>query len=330
MRQGVESLAQAGNVGSLFQYAIQMPVNLPRQQSAMLPIVNAEVTGTKLSIYNANVNAKHPLNGMRFTNATELHLMQGPITVFDGGSYAGDAMIEDLAPGTTRLLSYALDLETEVAPRSVGRPEQLLSARLVKGTMFLSRKYTREQTYVVKNSGKRPKTVLIEYPLQQGWTLVTPKESEKTRDLYRFSVEAKPGEPAELKVEEERVQDQQIVLSNLDNSSIQVYLREKAVSERVKAVLQEIVKRKQDIDQVAAEKAQLQRRISEIGDDQNRIRQNMTQLDRNGDLYKSYVKKLGDQETELATLRDKIASLTDRETGLRKSLDEYLVGLDLQ
>ena len=34
------SSAQAGDVGNLFQYAIATPVTLPRQQSAMLPIVN--------------------------------------------------------------------------------------------------------------------------------------------------------------------------------------------------------------------------------------------------------------------------------------------------
>ena len=80
-----------------------MPVALPRQQSAMLPIVNAEVKGEKVSIYNQAVQAKHPLYGLKFTNTTDLYLMQGPITVFDGGVYAGDARIEDLPPGGERL-----------------------------------------------------------------------------------------------------------------------------------------------------------------------------------------------------------------------------------
>ncbi len=98
-REGVQSAAQAAELGSLFQYSIATPVSLPRQQSAMLPIVNADVKGEKVSIYNQSVQAKHPLCGLQFTNTTGLHLMQGPITVFDGGSYAGDAKIEDLPPG---------------------------------------------------------------------------------------------------------------------------------------------------------------------------------------------------------------------------------------
>ena len=69
---------------------------------------------------------------------------------------------------------------------------------------------------------------------------------------------------------------------------------------------------------------------SEIGEDQARIRQNMAQLDRNSDVYKSYVKKFSDQETEIEKLRGQIAGLTAEETKLQGQLDEFLSGLDLQ
>ena len=59
----------------------------------------------------------------------------------------------------------------------------------------------------MKNSGKKAKKVLIEYARDPNWTLVSPKEpAEKTRDKYRFAVDAKPGEPAKLVVDEERTE----------------------------------------------------------------------------------------------------------------------------
>ena len=67
--------------------------------------------------------------------------MQGPITVFDDNVYAGDAKIEDLAPGSQRLISYAMDLDTEVAPESKDTPEQLVSVRLDKGTLIATNKW---------------------------------------------------------------------------------------------------------------------------------------------------------------------------------------------
>jgi hypothetical protein len=329
--QGVQSVAKAADVGNFFQYSIDTPVTLPRQQSAMLPIVTGDVKAEKLSIYNQGVQAKHPLSGLKFTNTTGLYLMQGPITVFDGGAYAGDAKIEDLPPGTERLISYALDLDTEVAPESKGRPEELLSVKLIKGTMIASRKYVRATDYTVKNSGKAAKKVLVEYPFDPAWKLITPeKPEEKTRNLYRFAVEAKPGEPAKLSVEEERTEQQQVALNNLDDNAIHFYLNAKVVSEKVKEALGEIVKRKAAIGEIAVKKQQLEQRIHEIGEDQNRIRQNMAQLDRNSDVYKNYVKKFSDQESEIEKARNQIATLNDQATGLQKSLDDYIMGLDLQ
>src|SRR6185503_14906449 len=96
--QGVQSAANATEIGDFFQYSIEQPVNLNRQKSAMLPIVNQAVEGKKVSIYNPSVHVKYPLLGLKFKNTTGLHLMQGPITVFESNSYAGDSRILDLQP----------------------------------------------------------------------------------------------------------------------------------------------------------------------------------------------------------------------------------------
>jgi hypothetical protein len=329
-RQGVQSLAQAGNVGELFRYAIATPVTLPRQQSAMLPIVNEDVKGEKVSIYNEAVQAKHPLNGLRLTNTTKLHLMQGPITVFDDNVYAGDAKIEDLAPGSQRLLSYALDLDTEVAPESKGLPEQLLSVRLYKGTLIATNKWVRTHDYTVKNSGHKEKKVLIESALEPDWKLVAPaKPEEKTRDRYRFAVAAKPGEPAKLHVEEERTGSQQIALWNLDEGTAGIYVRAKVVGDKVKAALAWIVQRKTELNQASQKRSQLQQKIQEIGEDQSRIRENMQRLDQGSDLYKRYVKKLSDQEDEVERVRAEIQQTQSQQNTLHKAIDEYMMGLDL-
>src|SRR5207237_7585114 len=103
--RSVSSAATASKLGDFFQYAIDKPVSLARQKSALLPIVTKEVEASRTSIYNERVQAKFPLLGMRFKNTTGLHLMQGPITIFERATYAGDAVIRDLQPGDERLLS---------------------------------------------------------------------------------------------------------------------------------------------------------------------------------------------------------------------------------
>ncbi len=328
---GVAAAAQAAEVGELFQYTIDTPVNVPRQQSAMLPIVNSKVEGEKLSIYNPAVQAKHPLNGLRLKNSTDLHLMQGPITLFDGGSYAGDARIEDLPPGGERLLSYAIDLDTEVALEGKPHADQLVSASLAKGVLQITHKFLRSQIYTAKNSSSKAKHLLIEYPYDASWKLVKPeKPAEKTRDMYRFALTAEPGKPAKLTVEEEQVVSQQIAAMNLDSNAIQIYLRAPTVSDQVKQALQEIVKRKSEIEQLVQRRQQADQQINAITQEQTRIRENMAQLDRNSDLYLRYVKKFSSQEDEVEKLRAEMAKLQQQANEKRQLLDQFLLGLELK
>jgi hypothetical protein len=329
--RGGQSMAQGGDVGEMFRYTIATPVKLQRSQSAMLPIVNESVQGEKVSIYNEATHAKHPLNGLRLKNTTELHLMQGPITVFDDGAYAGDAQIQDLQPGTERLISYAMDLDTEVAPTNKQDPAALVNVRISKGTMFTSHKHTRTKSYVVKNSAKKAKKVLIEQAIELPWTLVAPKEpSEKTRSLYRFAVNAEPGKPVTQEVKEEWTQGEQVAVSNLDGARIQYFLAAREVSDDVKKALREVVQRQSAIGSVVAKHQELERQIVVIGQEQERIRGNMAQLPKEADLFRRYVTKFTEQEDAIDALRKQVTATIDEEQRLRKGLDDYLIGLELK
>lgn len=328
--QGVQSLAQAGEVGQLFQYHIENPVTLPRQQSAMLPIVQGQVKAEKVSIYNQGVQVKHPLNGLQLTNTTGLHLMQGPITVFDGGAYAGDAQIQDLEPGSRRLISYALDLSTEVAPAGKPQTSQLVGVKLVKGVLYVTRELQRTQEYTVKNSGSETKKVLIEYPKYAPWKLVEPAEPEETtRDLYRFVVTAKPGEPAVLQVREEQTTSEQVVLTNIGSELIVYYMNTTVVSPAVKEALAEVVRRKQALSELVEERGRIEKELNVINSEQARIRQNMAQLDRASDLYARYVTKFGEQEDMVEKLREKVRQLLEQESKARRELDRFLSDLTI-
>src|SRR5204862_7031746 len=105
-------------------------------------------------------------------------------------------------------------------------PMQLVSLKIVRGIMQITNRLEREQTYTVKNSGKKAKQVLVEYPLEAPWKLLTPeKPAEKTRDRYRFLVAAEPGKPAELKVREEQTISSQTALTNIDGNQLVIHVR---------------------------------------------------------------------------------------------------------
>ncbi|HEX4128465.1 MAG TPA: hypothetical protein VHZ24_00375 [Pirellulales bacterium] len=327
---GVATAASASDLGELFQYVIDKPVVLPRQQSALLSIVQENVKAEKLSIYNPAVQPTHPLNGLRLHNTTALHLMQGPITVFDSGAYAGDAQIEDMSPGSERLLSYAIDLDVEVVQDRKLAPEELVSVRIAKGALTASRKQRQTQRYTVKNSGRDDKRVLIEQPYASGWKLLAPqKPDEKTRDRYRFAVQATPHKPVELVVEEEAVIDQQFAISNFNADSIEFYIRAKSVSDNVKSALSDVAQRKQSLELLTVMQKHVNDRIEAIGQEQGRIRENMQQLDHNSELYGRYVKKFTAQEDEIERLRTQANDVERQIEEARRDLDQFLLNLDV-
>ncbi len=331
MSESIAAVAQAGEVGELFRYDIDLPVSIKRQRSAMLPIVNQAVETSKVSIYNQSVHAKHPLNGIRLKNTSDLHLMQGPITLFDGGVYAGDAKIPDLPAGSERLLSYAMDLEVEVAPKHEATARRLVTVKLTDGLLHATYKLSRSWSYTIKNSGDQPKTVLVEHPLQNGWKLIRPKQAdETTRDQRRFAVEALPGEPTQLKIDEEQTTEVVLKLRRQFNTSrYRFYLSADKVSANVKAALQEIRQRGAAIADFNHQLQQRQNELKIIDQEQSRIRKNMQQLPRNSELHKRYIKKFTEQEDAIERLRAEIRELKAAVTQKEKELRDYLQGLEV-
>src|SRR3954453_20206042 len=151
-------------LGDHFQYAIDHAVNLPRQKSALLPIVGKDVQGERVSIYNERTHAKFPLLGLVFTNTTGMHLTQGPLTVFEGSTYAGDARILDLQKGERRLLSYAIDLGTEVQAVPHSDNGRLTAVRVIKGLAECTTKTSDTKTYTVVNRSDTDRALVIEHP----------------------------------------------------------------------------------------------------------------------------------------------------------------------
>lgn len=328
--QGVASMAMAEDKGELFEYRIEQPVTLAKHTSALLPIIGQTLVGQKVSIYNQASNAKHPLNGYRLKNSSALHLMQGPITLFDGGAYAGDARIEDLPPGQDRLISYALDLKTEVEPKLEGGMQELATVSLKKGTMLVSRRMVEDWTYLVKNRDQKTKTVLIEQPYRADWKLVEPKEpTERTRDMYRFAVSVESGKSASLKVKETLPIQESILLMDSGINQIAYYQQAKEVSPKVKEALQRVVQLRSKLDDTRVQRTRQEQRIQEITAEHARIRENMQRLAQNSDLYTRYVKKLDQQETELEKLRKDIESLKNTEDEQRRELQNYVMNLDV-
>lgn len=331
-----DAMASGGQVGTLFQYAINQPVTVPRQRSAMIPIINQKIEGEKVSVYNQYADPRHPMNGISLKNTSKLHLMGGPITVFDGNAYGGDALIEDVPPGDQRLLTYAMDLAVDVEPRVASPGDKLLAAKIVNGVMTVTWKNRMETTYTVKNNANEKRTVLIEHPLKPGWDLLEPKQAdERTRSVYRFRVPVEPRargsaeQSAKLVVVEEMPRLQEVRLLN-DNNAPRLYVAQEGMTPKLKAALGQIIKLQDELAGLTAQRSEKETRLKEIEQEQERIRNNMKELDRNSELYKQYVTKLTAQETEFDKLRTESKDLRAKETAKKQEIADFINALNIE
>jgi hypothetical protein len=331
LARGIESVASAQDLGDFFEYSIEHPVTLPRQKSALLPVITQRVEGRRVSIYNERHLAKHPLLGFYLKNTTGLHLLQGPITVFDDSTYAGEAKIGDIQRGEERLLSYAVDLGTEVEPQAKRQPDRLVAVRVQRGVLYATNKVREEKTYVIRNRSEQDRVVLIEHPYRgPDFKLIAPeKPLERARDVYRFEVTVPKGETKKLEVIEERDVVSTVALSNADDQTIRIFLQSPITSQKVKDALSEIVQRKHRLAQLQQELTQTQAELKILVDDQARLRANMQALPPSSETYKRYLKKLDEQEPLIDKYQERIKALQQDILKQRQALDNYLVNLNL-
>jgi len=134
------------------------------------------------------------------------------------------------------------------------------------------------RTYTVRNVDKKAKTLIIEHPLRQGYTLLNQKPAEKTASAYRFEIQLAAGATQEFPVSEERVYDQTYQVTSLTPDMILSYVSNRTLSDAGRGQLQRIADQKQ---QVAANDRALQEAEGQTRDltaDEERIRQNIGSL----------------------------------------------------
>jgi hypothetical protein len=320
----VIAAASAGQVGELFQYSVSH-VSLPRQRSAMLPIITDDIAAERVSIYNQSLLSQHPLNGAHLKNTTGKHLLQGPITVLDANSYAGDARIDNLPPGQERFISYAIDLQVQVNALNQQQESRVQTGRLVKGVLQLTRKNVFTQDYMMENRADRDKVLIVEHPFRKGWKLVdSPKPIETTDTWHRMRESVPAGKTVTLTIKEEMIQSETIAILPSDLGQLESYSRMGEIPKEVRDVLVKAMSLKSALVDTERQMRERQQQVTEITQEQQRIRENMATVSQTSQYDTRLLTKLNDQETAIEKLQGEVDQLKRSYDRQRQELEIYL------
>uniref|UniRef100_Q02B29 DUF4139 domain-containing protein n=1 Tax=Solibacter usitatus (strain Ellin6076) TaxID=234267 RepID=Q02B29_SOLUE len=328
-QSSIAGAAIGRELGDLFEYRIAQPVTIRKSESAMLPFLQQPVEGRKLLIYSDHAS-QHPTNAAELTNNSGKTLDGGPLTVYDAGAYAGEALMETLKAGDKRLISYAVDLGTRITEAFGGKQAFVREFHASRGILTMKFAAEETRTYTIRNVDKKPKTLIIEHPLRPGYTLLNQKPTEKTATNYRFEVALGASASQEFAVNEERVYDQSTAVTNLTPDILVSYIQNRALSDTGRRQLQRIADQKRLIaaNDTALQDADTQNR--QLTGDEDRVRRNIQSLNNvsgQQQQVQTYARQLDTIEQQLATLRDRQAALQTKKTALQSDLDKLVEAL---
>jgi hypothetical protein len=231
-----------------------------------------------------------------------------------------------LQPKEERLISYAVDLGTEVNPVPSSDNGRLTMLKAVKGVLHITTKLMETKTYTVKNRNDQERIVLIEHPVRNDFKLVDEKVTpmEVASDVYRFDVKVAAGKTENLTVTEERVLSQQLEVANVNDERIVWFLNNPVTSDKVRAGMKRVLALREAATKTQREIVEQQQQLKTITDDQVRLRANLKEMPATAAAYKRYLEKFDAQETQIEQYQAKIKELQGTEFKQRKELEDYL------
>jgi CHASE3 domain sensor protein len=322
---GAVQTAAGSDAGGQFEFTIKNPVSLNRRMSAMFPLVEANIEAKKLLIYSGS--GKFPRLGAEITNTSKMKLPAGPITIFDGGVYAGDALIEFWNEGEKRLISFGEDLSVSASVSS-SDARAVSSVKISSGVMTINRDMTFSKKYSFLNSGAA-KQLVIEHGKTAQASLVSPKADEQTESLYRFNINIAANKETELVVNEQRPLMERITLLPLSLNSLISYTSNQEIPSNARAALAKAVELRQDVEKADAAVRETETQKNRLITDQDRIRKNLEAAGNQTTQGQEYLKRLTALDSEIDACNSNLERANANSKAARTAFDNYINGINL-
>lgn len=332
LQSATPTVAESRELGDLFEYQLKDRVTIRKNQSALVPILQARIDAEKVSVWNPAET--YVLRALWVNNTSGVTLDGGSFNVLEDDAFAGEGLVDAIKPGEKRLLSYAADLGLLVDAKQKEERQQVTRVAIRRGIMTHSSEERQERIYTVRNRDTSPRTVIIEHPVREGWKLADGIEPlESTASCRRFRLAVEPGKTASLAIKEYHPLFTRYELTNLDDDQISFFLSQKMINSEVEEALRKVLSQKNEVAGLDAEINSRKGQIKSISEDQQRVRENMKALKGSAEekaLVERYAHQLNQQEDQMESLRRQISELQHKRGQSQKTLDEMLQGVALE
>jgi hypothetical protein len=321
-------------VGDLFHYEIEHPVTIRRNQSALVPIVLRAFEGRPVLLHNRETRPQNPMRCVEFRNTTGLTLEGGPVTVLEGGSYVGEAMLDTLKPDEERLVPYAVELGVRVLDNVDSHEQGVHRVVLRDGRLTTYTLRVQQTTYTFQNKGEVEQTVYLDHPRRGEWELLDTQAPHETTENYwrfRFTLPARAVTP--FVVRQRLTLGRAQVVANVTASQLGYWVEQRYLDAATQAVLRKVLEAQGEAADLEARLRLLGQERERIHAEQERIRHNLQALgDRPAEkeLRERLVRTLNGQEDRLEQIAAEVETCASARDRCREQVNALLAGLEYE
>lgn len=325
--------AASKDSGEFFQYIVNTPVSVKRGESALVPIIGADIHYNRELLYNGRKLPKHPVASMRFDNTTGLTLERGPVTVVEDSDYKGEAVVPFTKDGNEVYLPYAVELGIQIDEQAKNS-QQTIGIQVEGAYLKFDRYDISQVTYKLENKTAKAHTVTIEAPISPFYELVdTPAPEVETATDYRWRVDIAANSKTEFVKTERRRASSQSFIQRLNYNDLDKYLKNKWLDKALYDDLKVILDMLDDIEVIKRERTALEAERGKIYAAQEHLRANLQTLQPTGqeaNLRNRMLQQLESSQNRLEEIETTLQELTLREKDTEKQIEENILALSAE
>jgi hypothetical protein len=320
-------------VGDLFEYEIEHPVTIKRNQSALVPIVLRDFAGRPVLLYNKATRAENPMRCVEFKNTTGLTLEGGPVTVLEAGNYVGEAMLETMKPDEERLVPYSVELGVHVLDNIDSHKENVHRVTIRSGQLFAHYVRVELTTYHLNNKSDMPQVVYLEHPrASREWKLFdTPEPHEITENYWRFRFNIEAKKVSAFVVKSKHTLQNVYGLADVSEHQLTLWVDQKYLDAKTLKTLRQAIDLRQEASKIDRILHALEKQRLGVHEEQKRIRENLQAIgDRPGEkeLRERYLKTLNAQEDKLEKIDKEAQKNVEKRDDCRELMNSILAKLE--
>jgi hypothetical protein len=318
------------SIGELMDFRAPSPVSMPRRGAALVPLLSTPVRARKERIWRDG-SGTSPDVILHFSHEGSAPLEEGPCAVYEGGVYAGEALLPAATPGSPVELSFARDLGVRCR-RATHEVSSIAGLTIDPGGIVEQQRREDRHVVTIESDHGAPVEVIVELTRKEGRKLApgSVQPFERTATAMRFRVQVAPRGAAVIEVREQGDESQRFPFEEITRAQLEMWRAEGLLSEEKLEVIASVLLSWEEARALEAQRTRLEREQQDAYTKQGKMAEQLAVLrdvGPEGALRVRYVNELQVEQDKINALEAEMRRAREAANEKRRSAQGALIRL---